>query len=136
MNDRFNQYKNCEIMNVYQKMLGNIGYVNEYIVEVRVDNKESGIPGYISLKIDKLDFYKELVEMMEGKRQRVCATHGITYLDIYKSQNQKGEYCIEWSPNEASYNCFYFKEKNFVNCLVNALTPKEEKIWGMEMDLD
>lgn len=125
--NRFKEHKNCEIINVYRKIMANIKGLTDYLVEIRVKKEDSVFGDYINLKIDKNNIYKELMELIDGKRERVYATHAMADIDIFKSKREN-KYCIEWSPNEASYHYFYFEEGNFINNFVRAFMPDEEKV--------
>lgn len=125
--NRFKEHKNCEVLNVYRKIMANVKGLNDYLVEILVKNENSVFGDYINIKIDKNNIYKELMEMVEDKRERVYATHGMTDIDIFKSKREN-KYCIEWSPNEASYHYFYFEEENFINNFVRAFMPDDEKV--------
>lgn len=125
--NRFKEHKNCEVLNVYRKIMANVKGLNDYLVEIIV-HKENDIFGdYINLKIDKSNLYQELMELVEGKRERVYATHGMTDIDIFKSKREN-KYCIEWSPTEMSYHYFYFEEENFMNNFVRAFMPDDDKV--------
>lgn len=117
-----NTYKDCDILNVYQKIVGNVGRMNHFLLEIRYTDKENKTK-YMNMKIDKSDMYQELVELVEGKRQRIYASHNMTDIDIYK---QGKDYCIEWSPSDLSYHCFCFKEKDFINHFVNSIKVAQE----------
>ena len=70
--------------------------------------------------------YEELKELASGKRERVYAAYGMADIDIFKSEKEN-KYCIEWSPNEASYNYYYFEKKDFEKDFVMAFMLDEEK---------
>ena len=125
--NRFKEHKNCEVLNVYRKIMANVKGLNDYLVEIIVNKEDTCFPDYINLKIDKNNIYQELMELVEGKRERVYATHGMADIDIFKSI-RKNKYCIEWSPNEVSYHYFYFEEENFMNNFVRAFMPDDEKV--------
>ena len=123
---RFIEHKNCEIFNVYRKIMANVKGLNDYLVEIIVNKEDTCFPDYINLKIDKNNIYQELIELVNDKRERVYTTHGMADIDIFKSKREN-KYCIEWSPNEMSYHYFYFDEENFINNFVNAFMPDNEK---------
>ena len=123
---RFKEHKDCEVRNVYKRIMANVKGLNDYLVEIAVNKEDSCFPDYINLKIDKSNIYQELIEMVEDKRERVYAAHGMTDIDIFKSRREN-KYCIEWSPNEMSYHYFYFEEDNFINNFVRAFMPDDEK---------
>lgn len=127
MDNRFKEHKNCEVLNVFRKIMANVKGLNDYLVEIIVNKEDDFFPDYINLKIDKSNMYQELMEMVEEKRERVYATHGMADIDIFKSKREN-KYCIEWSPNEMSYHYFYFEEKNFIDNFVRAFMPDEEKV--------
>lgn len=68
--------------------------------------------------------YDELKELVSGKRKRVYAAHGMTDIDFFKF-GKENKYCIEWSPNEASYHYFCFVEKDFIDNFVECLKPED-----------
>ena len=115
------------LINVYRKIMANVKGLNEYLVEIIVNKEDTCFPDYINLKIDKNNIYQELMELVEGKRERVYATHGMADIDIFKS-GRENKYCIEWSPNEASYHYFYFEKENFMNNFIRAFMPDDEKV--------
>ena len=125
MDDRFHYYKNCRIFGVYKRIRANV-VLNEYLVEIVIDKENSCFSDYINIKLLKSNLYDELKELISGKRERVYAAHGMADIDIFKS-DRENKYCIEWSPNEASYNYFYFEKENFENDFVMAFMPDEEK---------
>lgn len=123
IDDRFHYHKNCKIHGVY-KRIGNI-ILNEYLLEIAINKEDSCFPEYFNIKLNKDNLYDELKELVSGKRKRVYAAHGMTDIDFFKS-GKENKYCIEWSPNEASYHYFYFDMKDFINEFVESLKPDEE----------
>lgn len=118
-NSKHMKYVNCRVSNVYRRIMANVKGLNEFLVEIIIENENSCFDKTTMLKIDKVNFYEELQELVSGKRDRVCAVYGMGDIDIYKCK-EKNKYCIEWSPSPSSYQYYYFEEENFINCFVNA----------------
>lgn len=129
MDDRFHYYKDCRILSVYKQIRANVKLSNEFLIEIAIDKQNSCFSDYISIKLSKSNLYKELHELMLGKRERVYAAYGMADIDIFKSE-KKNKYCIEWSPSEASYNYYYFEKTNFEKDFIMAFMSDEEKILG------
>lgn len=126
MDDRFHDYKDCRILGVYRRIRANTKILNEFLIEIAIDKKDTCFSDYINIKLSKGNLYEELKELAFGKRERVYAAYGMTDIDIFKSEKEN-KYCIEWSPNEACYNYYYFKKEDFEKDFIMAFMPDEEK---------
>jgi hypothetical protein len=126
MDDRFHNYKDCRILGVYKRIRANVKLLNEFLIEIAINKEDSCFSDYINIKLGKSNLYEELHELMSGKRERVYAAYGMADIDIFKSEREN-KYCIEWSPNEASYNYYYFEKEDFEKDFIMAFMPDEEK---------
>lgn len=113
-------------MGVYKRIRANIKILNEFLIEIAINKKDTYFSDYINIKFSKSNLYEELKELASGKRERVYAAYGMADIDIFKSEKEN-KYCIEWSPNEASYNYYYFEKENFEKDFIMAFMPDEEK---------
>lgn len=126
MDDRFHDYKDCRILGVYKRIRVNTKILNEFLIEIAIDKKDTCFSDYINIKLSKGNLYEELKDLASGKRERVYAAYGMADIDIFKSEKEN-KYCIEWSPNEASYNYYYFEKEDFEKDFIMAFMPDEEK---------
>lgn len=126
MDKRFHDYKDCRILGVYRRIRANTKILNEFLVEIAINKTDTCFSNYINIKLSKGSLYEELKELSSGKRERVYAAYGMADIDIFKSEREN-RYCIEWSPNEASYNYYYFDNENFEKDFIMAFMPDEEK---------
>ena len=126
MDDRFHNYKDCRILGVYKRIRANVKLLNEFLIEIAINKEDSCFSDYINIKLGKSNLYEELKELASGKRERVYAAYGRADIDIFKSEREN-KYCIEWSPNEASYNYYYFEKEDFEKDFIMAFMPDEEK---------
>jgi hypothetical protein len=114
---RWDLIKNCELLNVYQKLPT---LYNTYIIELVNHKIDSSIPEYYKIKIQSYNLYNELKELKEGKKERCYFAYGMADIDVYKSGKK---YIIMNSPTEAFYHEYELSEKEFDNIL-NALMPR------------
>lgn len=126
MDDRFHNYKDCSILGVYKRIRANEKLLNEFLVEIVINKEDSYFSDYINIKLSKSNLYEDLRELMSGERKRVYAAYGMADIDIFKCEIEN-KYCIEWSPNETSYNYYYFEKEDFEKDFIMAFMPDKEK---------
>ncbi len=109
--------KNCEVLNVWQKLPT---LYNEYTIELVERKKDTCFPEYHEIKIQSSKLYDELLELKQNKKDRCVLAHGMADIDIYR----KGKgYIIENSPNEGLYLYYEINTKEF-DSILNALMPR------------
>lgn len=88
MDDRFHNYKDCRIIGVYRRIRANTKILNEFLVDIAIDKTDACFSDYINIKLSKSNLYKELKELVTGKRDRVYAAYGMADIDIFKSEKR------------------------------------------------
>lgn len=125
MDNRFKEFDNCEVVSVWGRKLPNIKHNNEFMVKIAIRKEDTVFPDYVDVVFSGPNLYNELKKLMNKEKERVYAAHGMADIDFF-FYPRKNKYCLEWSPNEASYNYFCFTEEEFTK-IVDAIAPDEEK---------
>ena len=101
--NRFKEHKNCEVLNVYRKIMANVKGLNEYLVEIIVNKEDTCFPDYINLKIDKNNIYQDsLIEIINGYKTITTFYQDFTIADHFGISAIKDTYkraFNEWKGN-------------------------------------
>lgn len=114
MDNRFRNYKYCEVIDVYKKMPE---VFNKYLIKISVKKNADSLFGDAhEVYIQSSRLREELIEILNKTKETTYLSYGMADIDVTTFGDH---YVIQYSPSDSLYADYHISKEDFIKLIDN-----------------